>query len=181
MTAHRVDPWIRRLRYAAVLALFVLTACGPGSGGTGVGPIQPKLAFGSSGITPSAPVGVTIGPAHSASADCTSQPQCAEATLRLEDTRISLTAACLRFAFEGLWSIDANGRLSVPGTMDLFGSTGTTTGKVTLTLLFSELEVSSSQVTVTLTDAAGKPAFGPKVLNRNDAATEIALANCTSR
>lgn len=181
MTALRVDHWIRRLRYATVLALFALTACGPGSGGTGVGPIQPKLAFGSSGVAPAVPAGVTVGPAHSASADCASQPQCAEATLRLEDTRISLTAACVRFVFEGLWSIDANGRLTVPGAMDLVTSAGTTTSKVQLTLLFSDIEVTSRQVTVTVTDAAGQPAFGPKVLNRNDAAAEIALGSCTSR
>ena len=91
----------RRLALACMLALLT-TACGPGSGGTGVGPIAGAyLSFASSsGNSLSATVGLHASSSFLASFD---------------DQGVHLQGSCLAFSFDGAWT-ETDGEARVSGS-----------------------------------------------------------------
>ena len=91
------------LRLSCALTLAMLTgACGPGSGGTGVGPIAGSyLSFAnSSGNSLTATVGL---------------PTSSSFVVTFDDKGIRLLGSCLAFNFEGAW-VDSNGEARATGS-----------------------------------------------------------------
>lgn len=154
----------------AVTLVASLAACGPGTGGTGTGPITTTVGFSGSAtgslLTGSTAGGssVTTPPVGGCTADC------ALASLRLDADRAELTTPCLRFVFTGSWAVDAGGLAVLAGTLETAQGTATATSKATLRLQFNSAGIDSAQVNMTLTHEAGNTLLGPATLLRNDAA-----------
>ncbi len=154
----------------AITLVASLAACGPGTGGTGTGPITPTVGFSGSAtgslLTGSTAGGssVTTPPASGCTADC------ALANLRLDADRVELTTPCLRFVYTGSWAVDAGGLAVLAGTLETAQGTATATSKAALRLQFSSAGIDSAQVNMTLTNEAGNALLGPATLLRNDAA-----------
>lgn len=147
-------------RAALPLLLALLASCGPGTGGTGTGPI----AF-SGGLSGAAVGGATPGAACA----------CTQADLRLEDGQVELLLPCGRFVFSGQW--DPQARLLVlPGRFES-GVTGASPSVTAmLRLQFDREAASSGQVTVSVDDASGAALASALVLLRRDAAAAAACA-----
>jgi len=152
---------------AALAATLALAACGPGTGGTGTGPIGATLGFSGSATASTAAPG----------AACTTD--CAQASLRLDTERVELAAPCLRFVFAGTWGVDTTGLAVLAGTAETAG--GATVPDSTLRLQFSDATAASAQVTLTLADAAGRTLAGPLTLLRQDAALALAPPACQAQ
>lgn len=154
----------RPARWLACLATAVLmTGCGPGTGGTGTGPIGVTLGFsGGTGASTAAP-----------GTGCTTD--CAQTGLRLDTERVELAGPCLRFVSTGPWGVDTTGLAILTGTAETGGATAP---NVTLRLQFSGATADSTQVTLTLVDSAGKALAGPLTLLRNDTAVSTAPPAC---
>lgn len=152
---------------AALAATLALAACGPGTGGTGTGPIGATLGFSGAATASTAAPG----------AACTTD--CAQASLRLDTERVALAAPCLRFVFAGAWGVDANGLAVVAGTAETAG--GVLLPNSTLRLQFNDATAASAQVTLTLADSAGNALAGPLTLLRNDAAPATAPPGCPAQ
>ena len=83
--------WAHMARLLATAAtLLVLTSCGPGTGGTGTGPILGAVNFSGSGFAIGAPCA----------------EHCGSTELRLENERVELTVTCRHFVFTGPWEIE---------------------------------------------------------------------------
>lgn len=148
---------------AACAAAWALAACGPGTGGTGTGPIGATLGFAAgTGASATAP-----------GAGCVTD--CPQASLRLDTERVELAASCLRFVYTGTWGVDTAGLAILSGTAE---TGGTTAPNAVLRLQFSDATAASAQVTLTLTDSAGRSLSGPVTLLRNDAALSVAPPAC---
>lgn len=141
----------RALRGLALTSLLALAACGPGTGGTGTGPVT----FASAGMATTVPCGAS----------------CRTIGLLLDTERVELTATCLRFAYAGPWDIDRSGTTLVTGTLErsAAGRTGTTQEAATLQLQFSEGRIDSPQVTLLMRDAADQAVLGPVSLQQGPA------------
>lgn len=154
---------LNTLRYMllATAATLALAACGPGTGGTGTGPIGVTLGFvgGSSN-------GNTTGPG----ASCVGS--CSDVALRLDTERVELTTPCLQFVADGAWFADSAGLALIVGQIRPLAGTSTaaTSGNLaTLRLQFSAAPVGSDSVVVSLTDDTGRVLLAPLTLRRNDA------------
>lgn len=159
LRTERAHRWCR----AALLALAAaLAACGPGTGGTGTGPIQGTLGFSGS-------AGATIAPTPG---DAVS--------LRLESGRVELQAGCKRFVYTGAWEVGATGEAVLEGTLETTTAAGTGAVPATLRLQFSEKEPASARVTAVVTGAGGAVLLGPLTLERGEVAA-LAPAQCNSR
>ena len=99
--------WTAKWALKTALALAVagvITACGPGTGGTGVGPVAGTyISMGTANTSASAVPGSAPSTVASASY-----------VLLLEPLAIRLTGACLAFQFDGAW-VEANGEIRVTG------------------------------------------------------------------
>lgn len=162
MTTQRIERAHRWLRAALLALVATLAACGPGTGGTGTGPIYGTLGYSGS-------AGSTILPIPG---DVVS--------LRLESQRVELVAGCSRFVYTGAWEMSANGEAVLEGTLETTTSAGTGSVPATLRLQFSDKEPASARVTAVVTGAGGVALVGPLVLDRADAAG-LAPAQCTPR
>jgi len=143
----------------AVLCAFAgaaLTACGPGTGGTGTGPIQGVFAFGGKLDAN------TAGPSDGAGAACVAA--CDAVALKLEDQRVEFSAACRRFVYAGGWAVNARGELVLDGTLQTVTAQGTVSAPARLRLQFSEPTPASMQVTAVLADVNGAALLGPVTL-----------------
>lgn len=162
------DRWLRLL--GAIVFTLLLGACGPGTGGTGTGP-GPTLVLtfgGNSSVSVAAP-----GAACAAAG-------CDRIDLRLEDAQVTVQADCRRFVATGPWSPDVNGVVTLAGTIDVTTAAGVASQPATLRLQFSEKVANSAQVTLVVTDAAGRTLVGPATLNRGDAAAALAAGACSA-
>ena len=89
---------------ALVIALATaLTACGPGTGGTGVGPISGTY------VSVNANTSISAVPGTAPSTIASSGY-----VLALDPLAIRLTGACLAFQFDGAW-VEANSEIRVTG------------------------------------------------------------------
>jgi hypothetical protein len=151
-----------KLLRACLLAVFVfLAGCGPGSGGTGTGPIATQFFTAATGLTGA--TGGIAGPA-------------ARVDLQLQNTGVDLTTDCGRFVFTGDWAVNAGGTVVLPGRFERTGSSTV----ASLRMQFSEGVSDSRVVTVTLLDASGNVLLGPIALNRADALAPRAAAGSCS-
>jgi len=150
-----------------VLLLVLLAACGPGTGGTGTGPVS----FSGTVAGGSAAVG-TAGGIVAPGLPCSA---CTRVELRLDDGQVELRVPCGRFAFAGPWNAEAT-ELALPGTFELTRADGPASLPATLRLQFGTEGVRGQQVVVTLVDAAGAPVVAA-TLQRGEGAP--APAPCT--
>ncbi|MFN4121506.1 hypothetical protein [Acidovorax sp.] len=134
---------LRAVRTCTLLWALALAACGPGTGGTGTGPITGIYNY--------------AGPGFSTGAPCADD--CPQVTLQLEAERIVFTALCLRFVYDGPWQPDDAGAVLLEGTLEttewLNGQPQTTRSPAVLRLQFSDGSTDSQQVALTLRDATG--------------------------
>ena len=94
----------RRFFAGVSLALATaLTACGPGTGGTGVGPVSGTY------VSVNANTGTSAVPGAAPSTIAS-----VGYVLVLDPLAIRLTGACLAFQFDGAW-VEANGEIRVTG------------------------------------------------------------------
>jgi hypothetical protein len=141
-----IQPWRRA---ALVLLLALLAACGPGTGGTGIGPVSFSGTF-AAGSAGTADVGAIAAPGLPCST-------CTRVDLRLDDGQVELRVPCGRFVFAGDWNPDAT-ELVLAGTFERTRADGIVSLPATLRLQFGAEGVAGSrQVAMTLVDAAGVP------------------------
>jgi hypothetical protein len=167
MIPPKAPEWWRRAQWALAGCLLALglAACGPGTGGTGTGPVQGVQLFGA-GAQPS------FSPPGAACAG-----ECAGAQLRLEPEAVELASGCVRFTRSGAWSVDAGGVAVIEGSVETQGRDGRQTQPATLRLQFTGAVESATTVTATLTDARGVVLLGPVPLARQQVAS--AAGACT--
>jgi hypothetical protein len=160
MTNLPLEHFVPGFRGLLAALLLALAACGPGSGGTGTGPIASFSSVSSSGAVaggaPSSPddvlqPGICVG-------------SCGRVDLLLQSDRVEVVADCGRFVFVGLWEPDANGQVELPGTLEI--PTGGDGAPASLRLQFSGQPQSSPAVTVTLSTPDGQAVLGPELLGR---------------
>jgi hypothetical protein len=159
MTSNLIERGASWWRLALLALLLALAGCGPGTGGTGTGPV----AFGYSGSSG----GAVFAPSAGA-AGC---DRICQINLLLEEQRVELESSCLRFARTGAWKADEQGLVVLEGTVARVTSRGTVSAPGTLRLQFSGPIAASSQVTMTLLDAAGATLLGPLQLRSDSAVT----------
>jgi hypothetical protein len=141
--------------WLAAALLGALAACGPGTGGTGTGPISfsGTLSGAAAGSATALP-GVVC------------RTSCDAVSLALDEQRVELVAACRRFVYFGSWSVNAGGELVLDGSVETTVSGGTASAPGKLRVQFADKDTASQEATVTLTDAAGVILAGPAVLTR---------------
>ncbi len=159
--------WRRVRRMLALVACVALVACGPGTGGTGTGPVNGVLTFSGS-----------VGPSFSSPTVSQCSGDCGQAALRLEEAIVELQAPCLRFIHTGTWSVDASRLAILEGTAQ--ASATTRSQPATLRLQFTDAPDASRQVTVVLLDAEGRALLAPQTLNRRDAAVTPGASSCAN-
>jgi hypothetical protein len=178
-----------------LLAALVLTACGPGTGGTGTGPpvANTPTAFANSVFTSPGTGSSTAVPAPNPSATPTATATCAAVcagslqsqalSLILQAESIVLSSPCATFTFTGLWGASATGESVVQGTLEsttvVNGQTSRTTQSASLTLQFAGTADSSNIVTLSIRDGAGNLLLPSVTLQRaSSAAPASTLAGC---
>lgn len=145
---------------ATATTLLMLAACGPGTGGTGTGPILGAVNFSGSGFAIGTPCA----------------QHCGSTELHLENERVELTVTCRRFVFNGPWEIDATGLAVLNGSLEttefVDGQVQTSTVAAEMRLQFSDTRADSShEVAVTVRDAQGNHLIAPLTLQQRPTAT----------
>ncbi len=146
----------------------LLAACGPGGGGTGIGPV--KLTYS----------GMSIQGALAAAAPGNCAPQCGAVDLVLHEERVELATDCRIFRHEGLWELAADGSASLRGTLTTTTGAASTVAPATLQLQFGEQQFESARVTATVLDEGGRSFLGPFNLQRG-ASVGAAFGSCPAR
>ncbi len=152
--------WLMAKLLATAATVLMLAACGPGTGGTGTGPINGVLGFSGTGFAVGAPCA----------------QHCGSTELRLENERVELTVTCRRFVFNGPWEIDATGLAVLSGSLETTefadGQVQTSTVAAEMRLQFSDTRAESShEVAVTVRDAQGNHLIAPLTLQQRPTAT----------
>lgn len=158
-TSNLIERSARWWRLALLAVLVGLSACGPGTGGTGTGPVA--MSFGFSGTSG----GAVFAP----SAGVAGCDKICQVNLLLEEQRVELESSCTRFVYTGAWKVEGDNQLELKGTVIRITSRGTISSPGSLRLRFSGPDASSQQVNATLLDTAGNVILGPLQL-RSDAA-----------
>jgi hypothetical protein len=157
------------LRATGLALLVALAGCGPGTGGTGTGPVALAYSGGSS------------GPSFAPSPGGCELPSCDRVDLLLvEDTSVEVTVGCSRFVHVGPWALDEAGLLVLAGTVETVTTAGTTTVPATARLQFGSRDLANASVMVLLLGADGRALAGPTTLQRNTAPAPTFQA-CTGR
>lgn len=150
------DAFRRALRWLALAGLVALAGCGPGTGGTGTGPLTftvgPAIAL---NVNQDPYAALTVRRSDETAA-------CEAARLTFDDASVELLTTGPRFTRYGAWQADASHLAVLDGWIDA----GTSSGRGALRLQFDAEPQDSTQVTVTLQDAGGAVLAGPLVLRR---------------
>ena len=178
---------VRALALLALLALLLtllgLSGCGPGTGGTGVGPVTglaPTAIAYSSTITvnSSLPVGTsapasvtaTLPPPGTAGVVCTANCGASTVTLTLEPDRVDLRDGCFNFTSQAPLIVGASGETALAGSYQKFTPFGTqanaTSIPANLSLRFANSQRDSTSVNLSVRDTADVLLFGPITLQR---------------
>jgi hypothetical protein len=170
-----------------IFATMMLSACGPGTGGTGTGPSAvggptpfTNSYFTSSGagtvtsaplpnpVTPSTPTATPSLPASTCTAGCASNLDTQALSLYLQADSVTLSSPCATFKFAGPWSISASGEATLLGvlesTVTVNGQISRTSQSANLTLSFAGTAQSSASVSVRITNSAGRVLLNPVTL-----------------
>jgi hypothetical protein len=143
---------------AGLLALFMLTACGPGVGGTGTG----------------APAEIDVQ-VYSGAINCSIQ--CEGIELEVQPGSVTMFTRCNFFLVNGDWTIDSEGLTVVQGRFENFSTGRSVTA--TLRLRFDGPSADSQQVKATLVDETGAILMGDTTLNRSQESGAYAVTgNC---
>ena len=140
------------------LLVLVLTACGPGSGGTGTGPTS---------FTSASPVSAPDGGGDAVGIPSPAQGPlgpCGRVDLQIQEGRVEVITACGSFTFVGAWGVGPDAQVLLPGTLE--NAAAGVSIRAVLRLKFSGTPESSSWVIVTVTDEAGQTLVGPQVLGQ---------------
>jgi hypothetical protein len=162
--------WVVAL-FALLTLTCLLAACGPGSGGTGTGPVNGGILMFS---------GTSLQGAMSSSAPGNCAPACGAVDLVVQDAKVELATDCRIFSHTGEWGVAANGSASVRGTLTTTAGSATSTAPATLDLQFSDGRADSERVTATILDESGRAVLGPFAL-RKGAAIAPAFGSCPAR
>lgn len=167
-TPRLLERALRRLLWS-ILALS-LAACGPGTGGTGTGPEQ-VLEFTSVPAGTASSPGVATPAAAPSSApsrgsDSSCESACPGVRLRLEPTRVELTAPCLRFVSSGDSQPDRSGLVLLDGSVERGADGSARTSAARLRLQFPDRPERSQEVIATLLDERSQSLLGPLVVRR---------------
>ncbi len=166
MTDRPDTAWRRCAHVAALACALLLAGCGPGTGGTGTGPISAKYMG-------------TTGPAFSAPASSLcAVSACGDTYLRLEPASVDLRLVCRRFLHEGPWEVDADGLAVLAGTIEVTAGGVTRSAPGTLRLKFTGAPEGAKELSFTLLDAAGNVVAGPASVQREDAALAPVPGSC---
>jgi hypothetical protein len=152
--------------YCLAWLTLLLVACGPGTGGTGTGPMDgtptsttaPGVYSGVFTVTPSANPATPTG--------CTSCTATQAVSLQVQTDSIKVSSPCFTFTYAGLWSAAADGSVMVQGSYTQLSATapsGTLSQPATLTLRFG---VGNNSVQLSIQDAAGQTLLLPTTLQR---------------
>lgn len=106
----------RIARALAVAITLAISACGPGTGGTGVGPVS-GIYISVTAVT-GAPSVTGVAPSISPTSPISPAAASAGYTLALDPLAIRLTGACLAFSFDGTW-VESGGEIRVTGSYRL--------------------------------------------------------------
>jgi hypothetical protein len=157
------DLFKRAQQLLCVVVLLVLSACGPGTGGTGTGPNTSVMSY--NGM-----VSTSFGAGLSAGVPCSDD--CPVVNLLLESAKVELIAPCHRFVHEGAWAADATGLAVLEGQLETTaianGQTSTAKVPAVMRLQFSDAQVDSRQVMLTVRDASGRNLLSPLTLQRGE-------------
>jgi hypothetical protein len=162
---HKIVHLIHRSALSlSLLAALVLSACGPGTGGTGVGP--PSFTSGFFSNTAASPV--TAAPV--CSINCASNLNTQALNLRLLAESITLRSACASFNYAGPWTSSATGLVIVQGVLEstsvVNGQPSRASQSARLTLHFAEIPDTSATVSVSIDTTAGVSILSPVTLSR---------------
>ncbi len=181
---HILEIAVSWLCLAAVLAV---AACGPGTGGTGTGPIsglamQPSATYYAGTLGGTSTIGLGPGNPATGSANgsntavvtpgCSANCAAVAVNLQLEPQRIQLGSGCFSFVFTGSWSFAASGETTVLGS---FQSLSTVNGHTvagdklpsTLVISFPNDETLGNLLTLSIKDNTGRLLLGPTTLQRS--------------
>lgn len=138
----------------SALLLLALSACGPGTGGTGTGPVTGVFGYG--------------GPGFAVGAPCVDD--CQGVSLVLENDRVEFTAPCQRFVYLGPWELDEQGVVVLEGTLEttdvVNGQPQTTRNPAVMRLQFSDAAADRREVALTVRDATGANLVAPVTLQQ---------------
>jgi hypothetical protein len=156
------DHFLHALRLLSFVALLALSACGPGTGGTGTGPIN-GLSYGGT-------VGTTFGPGMSVGLPCAEN--CLSVNLRLDEEKVEFIAPCYRFVHLGPWPIETSGVAELQGTLEITSFMNNQpkvdTIAAIMRLQFSEAKADSREVTLTVRGVDGRNLLNALTLQRGD-------------
>ncbi len=157
------------LGIAGLLLAALLNACGPGTGGTGVGP--PPVT--SSTITNGTSIvySSTISDLNPPAPPVTAAPSaCSNSSiaLNLQALRVSASTNCLRFSFTGAWQINADGTATIQGELQISTSPGGVLSSQlgTLELRYPSVDINSPSLTLTIRDSGGVTVIGPITMQK---------------
>jgi hypothetical protein len=161
------------LHWLCLLAALALSACGPGTGGTGTGP-QTIAPFAASYIgTQSAASPAGVATSSTGAGSSTS----AAVSLQLQTTGIVVTSGCADFNYAGTWSVSSTGEISVQGIYSSAGATGQTSAApqtAVLRIAFANATAESAIVTLSIQTPSGTLLLGPVTLQLSTLATPAA-------
>ncbi len=182
---------IRAVCIVAVLALVLslMSACGPGTGGTGVGPVSsaapaPTISFSGSvtlGSTtaalPAAPVVSPVPVASPGAAACAVNCGTTTVSLVLEAERVLLASSCFNFVSQGPLVVATSGPTVLAGAYQTFstrnGQTTTSSVPANLVLQFANGQADSASVTVSVQGSTGAVLLAPVSLPRTTGAQPV--------
>ncbi len=155
--SHSTDLLSLAKKFGLLLATAVLVACGPGTGGTGVGPVNASTI---SGTYLSAAISFAAGaPTNVVGLGLLVTPSAESNWVVVFDAqRISLNNACLSFNSEGV-RVESNGQLQIDGLFRIVASGAGATAALPATLI-ARLDGTGLQVTLRTADGSVLAAFG---------------------
>lgn len=140
-----------------LLAAAVLVACGPGTGGTGVGPVNASTISGT--YLSAASSFSVVAPTIAAGSGLLVTPSGESNWVVVFDAqRITLNNACLSFNSEGV-RVESNGQLQIDGLFRIVASGAVATTALPATLI-AKLDGAGVQVTLRTADGTVLAAFG---------------------
>ncbi len=141
------------MTFAALVCMFLLAACAPGTGGTGTGPIQLSSSITFASIRNDSVTNSGQTPTFVA-AGCDNTAN----SLRLETSSIVLTTACGTFTYSGTWSVSEANEAEVVGMWEkafISSEQPNRSSVAAMKLKFDSAPESSKSVLLRIQDSAG--------------------------